>query len=98
MIVTDRFHVKMLPYTEGSIEIYRSSPVDVKRAIKRGAETYIYKEETAEWLRQFINEDVEVTTEPVLLSRDEVSVIYVIFRYGELRYVLRMVYRPVGFE
>lgn len=101
VVITDRFTVKMLPYTEGKITVYRSSPVDIKRALLRGAETYIYKEETARWIEDFAGIGVGITTKPLLLTRDEKTVMYVIFTYGkesDMKYVIRLVYEPVAIE
>ena len=94
--ITDRFHIKMLPYVEGTLKVGKASIIDVKRAMKKGAEVYIYKEENADLLTRFTGIEVNTTTEPLIVSRDEKPVIYVITTLkttdGSKKFVWRLEY------
>ena len=95
--VTDRFHIKMLPYVPATLKIGKASIVDVKRAIMKGAKVYIYKEDNAQLLSEFMGRDVETTTEPLIVTRDEEAIIYVITTLktleGEKKFIWRLKYR-----
>ena len=95
--VTDRFHIKMLPYVPATLKVRKASIIDVKRAILKGARTYIYKEENALRLSEFMNTNIGVTTEPLILSRDEEAIIYVITTLktleGEKKFIWRLEYK-----
>ena len=95
--VTDRFHIKMLPYVSATLKIRKASIVDIKRAILKGAKLYIYKEENALRLSEFMDMNIGTTTEPLIVSRDEEAIIYVITTLktldGEKKFVWRLEYK-----